>query len=436
MTLGLAFPLLALHQTGSPVIASWIAAAGMGPRTLFHLPIGLMVDRQDPRTVMVLSHCVRIVCVLLLVIPVLFMDASITLLAAAAAVHGVCGTFHSTAATTALPYLVPREELTGAAAKNEARNHATQMAGRPLSGALFGLGHAMPALFDTVMSALSLWVALFLPRIRPSRRSPTPLSLRRDLSEGLAQLRKDRFLLLTVVACTVTNALFQMIWLIIMMLATEEGMSTALLGLILAATGAGGLLGSVLAPLTMRAFTPIGMITACLWAWVLVTGLLAVADHSSTAWLLAVLPVTWGGVGFVGAQMNVTVTSYHARNVPSWALGRVTGTLRFFSGGALPVGVLAGGYILEVAGVRATSLLITGTIIVLAVVFSAARLLPARRLRPPRSRFRTRGPSPDHPDPLPPAPGTAVLPASEGHSPAPAGPERPPPPDRYPSEPG
>jgi hypothetical protein len=44
----------------------------------------------------------------------------------------------------------------------------------------------------------------------------------------------------------------------------------------------------------------------------------------------------------------------------------VTGTLRFFSGGALPVGVLLGGYLLEGLGVRSTTLAITAVIAVLA----------------------------------------------------------------------
>jgi predicted MFS family arabinose efflux permease len=54
----------------------------------------------------------------------------------------------------------------------------------------------------------------------------------------------------------------------------------------------------------------------------------------------------------------------------------VTGTLRFFSGGALPVGVLLGGYLLEGLGVRSTTLAITAVIAVLAVVFTAVTLAP------------------------------------------------------------
>ena len=377
ITLGLAFPLMALHQTGSPATAGWIAALGMVPPTLLHIPIGLLVDRRDPRAIIIASHAVRIVCVVGLVGPVLRLDAPLALLGAAAAMHGVCATCHSTAATTAVPYLVPRAELAGAVAKNEARTHATQLAGRPLGGGLFAVAAGLPALCDVLLSTLSLWLAWRLPPIRPARSAADGVRLLGDLSQGFGQLRRDRFLLLTTVAATITNALFQMIWLVILTLTTQEGLSAFLLGVILAASGAGGLLGSALAPRLVRRHRPATMVTLCLWAWTGVTALLALADHTDTAWLLATLPVTWCGVGFVGAHLNVTVLTYHSTHLPPEVLGRVTGTLRFFSAGARPVGVLLGGYLLEGAGVRPTTGAITAVIAVLAVAFTAATL-PAR----------------------------------------------------------
>jgi MFS family permease len=421
ITLGLAFPLMALHQTGSPVVAGWIAAVGMVPRTLLHIPIGLLVDRRDPRAVMVASHVVRIVCVVCLVGPVLLLDAPVALLGAAAAVHGVCATCHSTAATTAVPYLVPRGELAGAAAKNEARTHATQLVGRPLGGGLFSVAGGLPALCDALLSAVSLWLALRLPRIRPARPAASGGALLDDLAHGFVHLRRDRFLLLTTVAATVTNGLFQVIWLVILTLATQEGLSAFLLGVVLAASGAGGLLGSALAPLLVGRSRPATMVTLCLWAWTGVTALLALADQTSASWLLVILPVTWCGVGFVGAHLNVTVLTYHSTHLPPEVLGRVTGTLRFFSGGALPVGVLLGGYLLEGLGVRSTTLAITAVIAVLAVVFTAVTPLPRARPRRPRPA-RTR-----------PAPGTGSPRSAGAGSPVPAAPGPPPPRDLSPS---
>ncbi|MFE1166826.1 MFS transporter [Nocardiopsis sp. NPDC058789] len=410
MTFGLAIPLLALFHTGSPVLAGWIAAAGMVPRTVLHIPVGLVVDRHDPRTVMVVGLATRVACVVLFVGPVLVFDAPVVLLAVASALHGVCGTLHATAGAAAVPLLVPRDELAGAAAKNEARTDATQMIGRPLGGALYGLAHGLPALFDTVVSALGLWAAWLLPRIpRRARRSGSRHGVLRELSGGFLLLRSDRFLLRSLVVCTVTNALFQSVWLIIMMTATDEGLSAFLLGVVLAATGAGGLLGALLAPILVRRLTPTRMVVLCLWSWLALTLLLVTAERAGPTWLLATLPVVWGGIGFVGAHMNVTVATYHTTHVPPEYLGRLTGTVRFLSGGALPVGMLCGGYALESLGVHGTVLLVCAAVGTLTLAFTLALVLrsgqprTAPRRSRPRPRTVRRGPPPP-PGPTPPEP--------------------------------
>lgn len=405
MTFGLAVPLLALFHTGSPVLAGWIAAAGMVPRTLLHIPVGLVVDRHDPRTVMAAGLAARIACVLLFVAPVLLFGAPVLLLAVASALHGVCGTLHTTAGAAAVPRLVPRDELAGAAAKNQARTDATQMLGRPLGGALYGLAHGLPALFDTVVSALALWAALLLPRVRRTSPQPgPPRGLLRELAEGFLLMRADRFLARSLVICTVTNALFQVVWLVIMLTATDEGLSAFLLGMVLATTGAGGLLGSLLAPVLVRRLSPTRMLVLCLWSWLTLMVALVAAERAGSSWLLMALPLAWGGIGFVGAHMNVTVTTYHTTHVPPESLGRLTGTARFLSGGALPVGMLCGGYALESLGVHTTVMLTAGAVAALTLGFTLILLFSGGPHRPapsrnrPRSRPTRRGPPPPGPE--------------------------------------
>ncbi|WP_017599907.1 MFS transporter [Nocardiopsis lucentensis] len=430
MTLTLSVPLIALHQSGSPALAGWIAAAGMVPRTLLYVPLGVVVDRHDPRSVMVASQCARLACVALLVGPVLLLGAPVALLAAAATVHGVCAALHATAASAAVPLLVPRDHLPMAAARNEARTHATQMTGRPLGGALFGLGHGLPAVFDAAASAVGLCLVARLPRLRAAVRAPTvrgegeatrtgsaagppeapgrrASALFRETAAGFAHLRRDRFLLLATAVCAATNALFQTVWLVIVVLATEHGLSAFLLGAVLAATGAGGLLGSLTATALVRRLHHTTMVVLCLWAWVAVTVPLALAGRPDTGWLAAVLPLAWGGIGFVGAHMNVTVTTYHTTRVPPELLGRVTGTVRLATSSALPLGVLCGGHLLEAVGVRTTAVSVTALLCLCALVLTLVRAA---------------GSDPPAPRPSPP-PGTATPRPSAGPRPAPFGSE-------------
>lgn len=413
MTFGLAIPLLALFHTGSPALAGWIAAAGMVPRTLLHIPVGLVVDRRDPRGVMIAGLGGRILCVLLFVGPVLLLDAPVVLLAVASALHGVCSTLYTTAGSAAVPHLVPRDELAGAAAKNQARGDATQMVGRPLGGALYGVAHGLPALFEALSCLLALWASARLPRIRRDRTERPREGLFRELGEGFLLVRGDRFLLLSLVVCTVTNALFQVVWLVIMLMATEKGLPGFLLGLILAATGAGGLLGACVAPYMVRTLDPARMVRLCSWAWLALALLLLASERAGGGWPTVTLPVVWGGIGFVGAHMNVTVTTYHTRNVHPDLLGRLTGTVRFLTGGALPLGLLLGGLALEVLGTRTTVVLITVIIALIALSLTVLRLGTTG----PGNRPSRAAPRPEIEAPSPGPGGPARLPRSGSSAP-------------------
>src|SRR5215471_4826012 len=56
-----AFPLLALTLTTSPVLIAGVAIAGRLPALCFSIPVGALVDRVDRRRLVVLINVVRIV---------------------------------------------------------------------------------------------------------------------------------------------------------------------------------------------------------------------------------------------------------------------------------------------------------------------------------------------------------------------------------------
>ena len=377
MTFTLMVPLLALAQSGSPVTAAWIAAAGLVPNLVLHLPLGVLADRGDPRRMMLAAQTGRLMVIVLLVAPVVLWSAPVHLLAAATALHAVCSTLFEAAATIAVPCLVPRSELAAASAKNEAHVHGTQMIGRPLGGFLFGLAAWAPVLSNAVVSLCVLAGTVFLPRGMRPKDEPAPgrrPSLVREFSAGLVLLLRDRLLTLTLVVCAVTNAVFQVVWLVIMLVATDRGLPPHLIGAILAATGVGGLLGSVLAPHLVSRVSAPRMVALCVWTWVLSLAVLVLALSLDPHWLMVGLPLTWGTIGFVGAHINVTRGTYRALHVPPRLLGRVIGTDRAFTSGALPLGMVCGGYLLEYLSPRTTSVLLLAG--VGAVALAVTLLLP------------------------------------------------------------
>lgn len=391
-------PLLALTLTSSPVFAGWVAAAGTLPRILLHLPAGVLADYSDRRRVMVGSMLVRAALAVLMVgCLIVSEDGGIVyLLPLVSIAQGICVVLYSTAETTAVPWLVRRERLARAMAGNEARTHVAGLLGRPLGGWLFELGRCWPFVLDVATSVVS---ALTLLRMRNKRfaraavrRPLRPARQLRAFRRGLTFLRHEEFLARVMIVCALANFAFQTLGLTLVLLAHEREMSPLMIGLLIAASGLGGVLGSLTAPRMLRRMKPARLIVAGVWAWLLLSACLTVTDHGSFLYVAAVLPAAWGGIGFIGAHINVALALYQTSGVPKRLFGRVTSVIRFFSGSTVPLGALAGGYLLALLGTERAVVLVAFVVGGLALAISAPRRPSAvrRRLRRERPGDRAR----------------------------------------------
>ncbi|WP_433187619.1 MFS transporter [Actinoallomurus sp. CA-150999] len=371
-------PLIALSMTRSPVAAGWVAAAGMLPNLLLHLPAGVLADRLDRRRIMLVSQLLRGTVAATLTVLLLVGERSMSLLACAAAVSGTCVAFYSVAEISAVAQIVPRERLAEAMATNEARSHVALLLGSPLGGLLYSVGRTIPFLFDAVCSFVSAGAlgCIRTDRIRivgVAARRRGVRALVRDLTEGLSRLWTDIFLRTALSVCTITNFAFQAVILLLVILGREHGLPSIMIGAMLAAPGLGGILGTVFAPKVLRKRGPAVVIVACAWVW---TGLIAVIAASSHPWVWL---FAWGGVGFMGAHMNVALDTYQASRIPPRLLGRVAGANRFLSLGAVPLGTLCGGYVIATLGTEGTLIGVVGVLGMIAVILTVRRpSLPTR----------------------------------------------------------
>ncbi|MEV4888089.1 MFS transporter [Nonomuraea sp. NPDC055795] len=370
----LAAPLLALAQTGSPVFAGWVTAAGTLPRLLLYLPAGVIVDRSNRRAIMVISAFLQMALASVLVV-VVFGQADVTLLLPLiAGAQGVCAVFYSTAELAVVPRLVPEESLPKAMSRNEARIHGAGLLGRPFGGLLFDLMHGLPFLLDAVSSALS---AFFLLKMDKKAFKP-PVTHRSamasDLREGVSFLRGDAFLFLVVIVCALANFFFQIVGLSLVLLAHAQALPYWLTGVLIAASGFGGVLGSLVAPRLLSGREPRRVIVICVWAWLFLSAALAVSDHGAVLYVAVLLPLAWGGIGFTGACLNVALLIHYAREVPVHLHARVVSVSRFFSGGAVPLGALAAGYVIAGLGTKMAVVMVAGVILLMALTVSYGSL--------------------------------------------------------------
>ncbi|MEU8176285.1 MFS transporter [Microbispora hainanensis] len=359
-----AVPLVALMLTGSAFDAGLAGFAATLPRLVMHIPAGFIADRIDRRTVLTVSQFGRFTVATALGFALLSGKCTIQWLIVGVVLEGSFAVFSEIAEISVVSQVVRREDLNEASARNEGRNFMATLSGRPLGGALTALGGGFP--FFAAAGASLVSASLFL---RLGRRDPlVPLQLRdrivgfrRQARVGFEVLRQDPLLRRTAAICALTNFLFQVVTLDMIVMAEQDDVSPALVGVLLAASGVGGLFGASLVPrLLARLGQPGKAVNACVAAWCVALWVFALAHHP-VGWLVA-----WAAVGFTGSQMSVLRGSHQATVVrPEW-MGVVGGFNQFLTQGAVvPLAHIFGGSAIETFG--PTTIAVTTAVVVSAL---------------------------------------------------------------------
>lgn len=152
----IAYPLLVLSFTGSPVAAGWACFATTAPSVLFYLPAGALVDRRNPRYVMLTCEFMRGATVLSVVMLLAAGSRNVMLLVCLAVVEEILEVFSSLAERRIARSLVDPAEAASALAQSEARTHIVVLLGRPLGAVLFGVRRFWPFLADAATFAVSI----------------------------------------------------------------------------------------------------------------------------------------------------------------------------------------------------------------------------------------------------------------------------------------
>jgi predicted MFS family arabinose efflux permease len=371
----IAYPLLVLALTGSPADAGIVGFAATIPYLVIQLPAGVLVDRIDRRGAMIACDAGRLLVLAGLAAAVAAGDAPLALIAAVALVEGCLTVVFNLAELSAIQLLVPSVQLEPALAQNEARVRGAGLLGQPLGGVLFGLGRAVPFAVDAASYAASLvtLAAIRRPLVAEAvgeRRHPWT-----EMVEGLRWLWSQPFLRSTTLIVAASNGLFQAVTLSVIVVAKAHGASPGVVGLILAGWGVGGLAGAAAAGWLGKRLPAAAVVIGANWVW---AGLLPVIA-------LAPQPVAIGtagaGMAFVGPAWNVVLGSLEMRLTPQALLGRVQAVQMTAAYGAIPLGSLIGGFLLDRLGPEEAVWALAACMLTIAVV---ATLTPSVR-RPPLS---------------------------------------------------
>lgn len=351
-----AYPLLVLLLTGSPALAGVVGFAQTLPFLLLYLPGGAWVDRWDRRRTMVACEIGRTVALGSVAVTAVIGGihaVTIAQLAAAAFVEGSLFVLFDLSEGAALPRLVPAGQLPTAVAWNQARTQGADLVGQPLGGLLFAIAPALPFAVDSVSYLVSGGAVAAIRTRLQGERAATVDRLRNRIAEGVRFVRRSAFLRETVVIVGWINLVFNGSFLVVIVRAQRLGGSPGQIGLMLAALGAGGILGALAAPAIQRRLSGRVVLVAIAWLW---TGLGVVLAFAPSLVWLAVLVFA---LNLFGAPYNVVIAARMYQLVPEQIFGRVRSVGRIVAWGTIPIGTLLGGVLAERLG-AAPALLVFG----------------------------------------------------------------------------
>jgi MFS family permease len=367
-----AFPLLVLELTGSPFRAGLVATLELVPVAFLALPFGVLADRVDRKRAMIACNIAGAAALSSMAVAVRLDEVAYAHILVVALVVGAATSFIRIAEEGVIAQVVPRPQLGEAVSRNEARGYAAGLLGPALGGVTFAASRTLPFLLDAVSYVCSL---VAMARVRSSfqeTRTPTATTTRGDVAEGVRWLWQRPFLRDSLLLVAGSN--FVPIPLLLIVTARDLGASSTVVGLVLAVTAVGGLLGSAAAPYLLSRVPTRVVVVGFVW---LGAALFVILAFTREPLILGALVAAWT---FFGPLWNAVVVGYRISATPDRLQGRVASVDWLLSMSLAAAGPLVGGYLLSTVGNRDTLLAVAGLLAALAALGSAA---PSLRNVPP-----------------------------------------------------
>ena len=346
--LKLALPLVAIRLTTSPLLVAGVTFAFTIPWLFFGLPAGALADRFDRRHVLLGAAALRLGVFVLLGGAALFGLVSLPALYAAALLLGVSEMLTETATTAFTPMLVAHNQLEQANTGLLGVQQGIEVVALPISGAITAIGLALAVgLSGAGYVAALLALLLLRGSFRAPRRAPRHLGV--ELLEGIRFLWRQTALRAIGIMAAVINACWGAWAGVFVLYAVAPGpmrLSAFQYGLLLSASGLGGIAGTLLVRpvqggLGRRWLIGLNIVGNAL--------MFAAPLLITNAWLMGAA-ILIGGIG--GPMWSIAATSFQQRVVPEALRGRVFAAYRFISWGAEALGSLIGGVIAQYTGIQ------------------------------------------------------------------------------------
>jgi MFS family permease len=353
-----AFAVLA-HGNASDV--GYVLAAGTVPLVVLLLVGGVVGDRVSRRRLMLTADTLRTVAEIGLGLWVLFGPPPLWGFMALAAIMGIGQAFFSPAMTGIVPQLLSADMLQQGNALNGISASSGGVVGPALAGLIVAASNPGWAILADGATYLVSVISLALIRIDWSA-SEHPEAFMTLLREGWREFWSRSWLWAIVIQSAFVNALFASLFVLGPVVAKQSLGGASSWGAILAAEGAGAVIGGVV---MLRVHPRRPLLVANLSALVFALPLFFVATRSA----VVVIAVAAFLAGVFIAVFSVQWTTTMQREIPAHVLSRVSAYDWFGSLVILPIGMALAGPVASKIGIKAT-LVGCGVLIIILILLT------------------------------------------------------------------
>ncbi len=371
-----------------------LSAAAYLPYLFISLFAGVWLDRKPKRPIIIAADVVRGAALLVLPVAYFADHLSVPLLLAIALLVGFCSVVADIGGAAILPAVVGRAELIEGNSKLELSSSSTNIGGNALGGAIVQIISAPFALLFNVASFAVSTVFTSLVRVREETterpaadQPPAEQSIWRDIAEGTGFVARHPAIRVMVIATLISNFFALCLEPVFLTFITHKlHLAPFYIGLISASSGAGALIGAMIAGPLSRALQ-VGRVIVLSTT---VAGIASILTPVASVMPKSVAVVLLVTMHVVDAAMiitcNINLRSYRASITPDDMQGRMNASIRMVVMGIAPLGAVFGGLLGGWIGIT-PSLVVSSIGIICSAVIIA--------LSPIRSVVQVDDPSPD-----------------------------------------
>ena len=342
----IALVLLVLHRTGSGVAIGLLTAVQFGPMLLLGAWAGLIADRSNKRSLLLVTQSLEMVQSFVLAALAFWPGAPLWSFYAAALFGGVLFAFDNPTRRSFVSEMVPADSVQNAVSLNAALMTSSRIIGPALAGALsVTVGFGWCFTVDGI-SYLAVLASLLLMRPAELRTPPVTDRASGQVREGFRYVRRTADLWIPLVMLAVIGTLtFNFAVTLPLMIERTLGGTDTSYTAVYAVLSVGSLLGALAAAQRHRVEIPTISVAAAVFGGAML--LFAAAPTIGLAFPLALV------LGFASVWFLTATTAMMQLRSSATMRGRVLALQAIVMVGTTPIGGPLLGWISDLSGARA-----------------------------------------------------------------------------------